>query len=348
MKNTWKRTIAILLSVLLVFTALPMALAATVEASGTDGAITWSLDSEGVMTISGSGKMTDYTSASLVPWNSKAASIQKLEITGSVTSVGNYAFYGCANLEKVKIPNSVVTIGTSAFENCTKLPSVTLPSGLQEIGDNAFYGCTALNDVSITSTNCKIAGPNCFPQKTEIYGYPGSTAQTFATQNGRKFISLGDGSDNVSTDTPAASTGFDLSKILGSLSTYIQPLLNMFKGLISQLFAGAGSNAGDATSTTGSGTGTTATNNASTADAMSMLSSIFSSFMAFASKAMASISNSQASGDATSTTGTAGTTTTNNTGNLLSGIDFGSLLSGFTGLLGGLGNAATTTTAPAK
>ena len=56
MKNTWKRTLAILLSALLLFTTLPMAFAAVVG-SGSVDSITWSLDSDGVMTIAGSGAM---------------------------------------------------------------------------------------------------------------------------------------------------------------------------------------------------------------------------------------------------------------------------------------------------
>ena len=49
-------------------------------------------------------------------------------IPNSVTSIGNYAFYGCTNLTSVTIPNSVTSIGDCAFEGCTSLASITIPN----------------------------------------------------------------------------------------------------------------------------------------------------------------------------------------------------------------------------
>ena len=83
---------------------------------GKDGSnVTWTLDSNGLLTISGEGEMSDYSlspdSASggyitIAPWGSQVNSVS---ILNGVTSVGDYAFYGCTGLTSMTIPDSVTT-----------------------------------------------------------------------------------------------------------------------------------------------------------------------------------------------------------------------------------------------
>ena len=70
-------------------------------------------------------------------------------IPGSVTSIGDSAFYWCTSLTSVTIPDSVTGIGDSAFYWCTSLTSVTIPDSVTGIGDSAFYWCTSLTSVTI-------------------------------------------------------------------------------------------------------------------------------------------------------------------------------------------------------
>ncbi len=75
-------------------------------------------------------------------------------IPGSVTSVGDDAFYDCLNLTNVVIGNSVSNIGNSAFYNCNRLRNPTLGNGIIRIGDDAFYHCSLANVIipnSVTS-----------------------------------------------------------------------------------------------------------------------------------------------------------------------------------------------------
>ena len=66
--------------------------------------------------------------------------------TYSVTSIGNYAFYGCYGMTSVTIPNSVTSIGDMAFNSCSGLTSVTIPNSVTSIGVYAFYGTAWYNN----------------------------------------------------------------------------------------------------------------------------------------------------------------------------------------------------------
>lgn len=63
---------------------------------------------------------------------------------GSVTSLGNCAFYECATLTDLKIPDGVISIGEVAFYNCNALTKITIPDSIRAIGYAAFNGCNKL------------------------------------------------------------------------------------------------------------------------------------------------------------------------------------------------------------
>ena len=73
--------------------------------------------------------------------------MRSVTIPSSVTSIGNYAFYGCYRLVSVTIPSSVTSIGEWAFYHCYGLVSVTISSSVTSIGSDAFNNCSALKVV---------------------------------------------------------------------------------------------------------------------------------------------------------------------------------------------------------
>ncbi len=60
---------------------------------------------------------------------------------GSVTSIGNYAFYRCNGLRSITIPDSVTGIGYRAFYGCSSLTSITIPKSVTSIESSAFEDC---------------------------------------------------------------------------------------------------------------------------------------------------------------------------------------------------------------
>ena len=159
------------------------ALAADIVDRGTCGAegngsnLTWTLDSEGVLTISGSGGMHGYGSSD-APWYGSRSRVKSAVIAEGVTSIGESAFENCGSLTSVTIPNSVTSIGRYAFYYCTSLTSVTIPDGVTIINDAVFNGCTSLTSVTIPDSVTSIGGSafyNC-TSLTDVY-YAGSEAQ---------------------------------------------------------------------------------------------------------------------------------------------------------------------------
>ena len=150
-----KRLLSFVLAVLMIASLLPAtALAAGIVDSGTCGAegdgsnLTWTLDSDGVLTISGSGDMHGYDyGSSGAPWDDSR--VKSAVIAEGVTSIGSYAFDDCKSLTSVTIPDSVTSIGDSAFSGCESLTSVTIPDSVTLIDNGAFFGCTSLTSVTI-------------------------------------------------------------------------------------------------------------------------------------------------------------------------------------------------------
>ncbi|MDD7389467.1 MAG: leucine-rich repeat domain-containing protein [Lachnospiraceae bacterium] len=86
----------------------------------------WSLDEEGTLCVSGSGKMPNYACGTnpLPPWHEIRSMIRQVEIGYGITELGIRAFEDCRNLETVYLPDSVRRIHSGCFYGCTKLEDI--------------------------------------------------------------------------------------------------------------------------------------------------------------------------------------------------------------------------------
>ena len=179
-KNSLKIQITILLIIFL-FTVLKLNYVyATDEiASGSCGEnITWSLDNEGTLTITGSGDMSGDQCA----WADYAEQVKNVIFNGDITSISDRAFKENSNLESIVLPNSVDYIGTSAFRDCINLKTVIFPDNLARIGTSAFYNCSSLDNVELKEVTVLY-----------IYDYAFYGCTSLKTMTVRpEFVSIGD------------------------------------------------------------------------------------------------------------------------------------------------------------
>ncbi|MDO4651008.1 MAG: leucine-rich repeat domain-containing protein, partial [Eubacteriales bacterium] len=126
------------------------------------GDISWILDEQGVLTISGVGDMNCYdTHTNKAPWYDYREEILTVIIDEGITSIGDCSFYNCKKLTKVIIPNSVTEIKYYAFYSCKSLTDVNISDYVTSIGEDAFTLCISLADLTIGSSVTTI-GPNAF------------------------------------------------------------------------------------------------------------------------------------------------------------------------------------------
>ncbi len=187
-----KRLLSILISILIISTALPLC-AQGAEYSGSCGEnLNWYLNAEtGDLVFTGSGDMKAYSSSKDFPWYEYRSNIRSVTIPEGLTSIHNSAFYSCPNLTDVYylgdlagwcniyfseaysnpliyadnlyidgelvegdivIPDGVTSIPVYAFNGCSGITSIDLPDGLRTIGYSAFDSCTSLKSINIPDT----------------------------------------------------------------------------------------------------------------------------------------------------------------------------------------------------
>ena len=89
---------------------------------------------------------------------------------GSVTSIGDFAFFGCTDLANLTIGDSVTSIGDYAFNYCRSLTSVTIGDSVTSIGDSAFYNTAYYNNESNWENGVLYIGQYLIAAQTSLSG----------------------------------------------------------------------------------------------------------------------------------------------------------------------------------
>ena len=114
----------------------------------------------GLTSFSVAGDNSNYSSKEGVLFNKQQTTLIQYPtrkqgeyiIPNSVTTIVDYAFYGCSGLTSLTIPNSITSIVDYAFAGCSSLTSITIPNSVTSIGNEAFAGCSSLSSVTIPNS----------------------------------------------------------------------------------------------------------------------------------------------------------------------------------------------------
>lgn len=145
----FNRIFTALLALLLCLGCLPLQARAETIASGTCGeSLIWELSDQGVLTISGTGPMDNFSDYSNpVPWKEHMDAITALVIKPGITYIGANSFKYHKNLKTVDLPTGMSEIGAAAFSHCESLETIVIPDGVTKVGNDLFHSCTKLKMV---------------------------------------------------------------------------------------------------------------------------------------------------------------------------------------------------------
>ena len=256
-----KKILSIILTLSMLCAFMPVI--ATAATSGTCGNnVTWTLDDNGTLTISGTGEMeNDMYSSPFFNSNIKSVIIEN-----GVTSIGDYVFEYCRSLTSVTIGNSVTSIDNRAFACCENLDSVyitdlvaylnidgyspmeyanklylngkrmtgavTIPDSVTRIVGNAFNGCDSITSITIPDSVTSVGN-------SAFRGCSGLTSITIpdsVTSVGNSAFSACSGLTSITIPDIVTSIGDDVFEYCSGLTSII--LGNGITNIDGNIFSG--------------------------------------------------------------------------------------------------------------
>ncbi len=133
----------------------------------------WTLDSDGLFTVIGTGEITDwgYTMGryledgfstywsdyeKIVPWYYDRELIKEVIISEGITHIGTASFIDCDNLVSVSLPDSLRSTEWSAFMHCDNLKEIKFPDGMEKIGSDTVGSCDLIKTITVPASVIEI------------------------------------------------------------------------------------------------------------------------------------------------------------------------------------------------
>ncbi|MGN1412343.1 MAG: leucine-rich repeat protein [Oscillospiraceae bacterium] len=151
--------------------------------------VTWAIDRDLTLTISGNGNMKDFEDCSSVPWRSY--NYKKVVIENGITRIGNCSFAFNDELEEITIPNTITCIGEKSFFYCYPFKEIVIPNSVTSIEDSAFYfWYTNGRTIIVIPPTVEKISSGSFSDNVTICGALNSTAETQSILKGLKFVEV--------------------------------------------------------------------------------------------------------------------------------------------------------------
>lgn len=133
-------------------------------------------------------------------------SIQRIELGGGISGIGNYTFSGCHSLVSVTIPNNIKSIGNYTFSGCGSLVSITIPNGATSVSASMFSGCGSLSSIAMPQSirsvgNYTFSGCESLASITIANGANGLSSGAFSGCGSLTSVTIPTGISAVSDDT---------------------------------------------------------------------------------------------------------------------------------------------------
>lgn len=121
---------------------------------------------------------------------SGCTALETVTYGAGLTKTGDYAFYD-SGVKRIYWGDNINTVNAWSFFKC-KMTSVEFPDSVTSVGTRAFADCTFLKTITVNNPNTTLTGDFCNGSEQEItvYGHKASTAETFASSNNYKFVSI--------------------------------------------------------------------------------------------------------------------------------------------------------------